>query len=265
MTGWNIGFPHASGGIVMLHLATRLLRVFNAEITDLSVADVAARLGVPEGEASSLIEAMHEVRLVEAGARPGRYRPGPMALDLAAAYRGSSALIAAATDAVSAASRQSGHTGFVTLLDGADATAAFTLPGTAPDRVQPRVSRMPANVSASGRTLLARLDDATIARLHPHFDRPATQALLARLDLLRDEGYEVSRSAAQPGVESVAVAVAAPAEGATVSLCIKYPVDGVAADRRAAIIADLLARATAIAAEMGDDAFAIAPLDEGPA
>jgi DNA-binding IclR family transcriptional regulator len=243
----------------MIHRATRLLRCFNAEVTELSAAQVAARLDVPEAEAAALLGEMHSAGLLECGAQHGgRYRPGPVALDMASAYRSASPLITAAIDTVSTTSQRSGHTGFVTLLDGADATAVFALPGAAPDRVPLRVSRLPARISASGRTLLSRLDEAEVKRLHPQLDGPSISALLARLDVLRDEGYEVSRSEASPGIESVAVAVAAPSEGAAVSLCIKYPAGSPNAGAREAIITDLLDGAADIAARVGDTGFIIA-------
>jgi DNA-binding IclR family transcriptional regulator len=244
----------------MIHRATRLLRCFNAEVTELSAAQVAAQLEMPEAEAAELLGEMHSAGLLECGAQHGgRYRPGPVALDMASAYRSASPLITAAMDTVSTTSQRSGHTGFVTVLDGADATAVFALPGAAPDRLPLRVSRLPARISASGRTLLSRLDEAEVKRLHPQLDGPGIAALLARLDMLRDEGYEVSRSEASPGIESVAVAVAAPSEGSIVSLCIKYPVNSLSADAREAIMTGLLGGAAAIAAQVGDTDFVVAP------
>lgn len=240
----------------MLHEATRLLRCFNAELTDMSVGEAANRLDLQEDAARDLIEAMHAAGLLQGfGEQSQRYRPGPLALDLAAAYRSASALITDAIDAVSATCQACGHTGFVTVLDGADATAVFSLPGAAANRVPLRVSRLPAMISASGRTLLARLDDSEIEGLHPQLDRGAMTSLIARLDVLRDEGYEVSRSESRAGVESVAVAVEAPTEGTTVSLCIKYPADGIDCELRHAIINGLLEGAGIIAQRVGDAAF----------
>ena len=239
----------------MLHEATRLLRCFNAEAPLLSRADMAARIGADRASSDSLIDAMAIAGLLQRESDLDRYRPGPLALDLAAAYRAASTLITLGIDAVNASSRQSGHTGFVTVLDGADATAAFALPGTAPNHLPPRVSRMPACRSASGRTLLARLSDDEIRDRHRAHDRGAVDALIARLDVLRDEGYEISRSEQRKGVESLAVAVASPANGEAISLCIKYPADGLLRGERSAIIESLIAGAERIAAQVGDIGF----------
>ena len=242
-------------GTPMLTNAARLLRCFNAECTQLSVEEAADRLALAEPAATDLLSAMMQTGLLERDAIGGRYGPGPMALDLASAYRSASPLIDACIDAVSATTRLTGHTGFVTVLDGADATAVFALPGTAPSRLAVTVSRLPARRSASGRTLLARLDDAEIARLHHDLGHEAVAALIARLDVLRDEGYEVSRSETRSGVESVAVAVSCPTSGKIVSMCIKYPAEGLSTRERTTLIDSLLDAAAAIAKRVGDTGF----------
>jgi DNA-binding IclR family transcriptional regulator len=243
----------------MLVNATRVLRVFNAERTGLRPSEAACELGLAETEARDLLAAMHQAGLLECEASGTRYRPAPMAHDLAAAHRGASPLISAAIDAVSETSLDTGHTGFVTMLDGADATAVFALPGTAPDHLAVTVSRLSARNAASGRTLLARLPDAEVRRLYPMLDHAAMQALIARLEVLRDEGYEVSRNRLNPGTESVAVAVSAPAERLTVGMCIKYPADRLGVAARHAIITGLLDRAAGMARRMGDNGFDIVP------
>ena len=239
----------------MLINAARLLRCFSAECTQLSVDEAADRLALAQPAATDLLSAMTQSGLLERDAVGGSYRPAPMALDLASAYRCASPLIDKCIDAVSATSRLTGHTSFVTVLDGADATAVFALPGTAPTRLAMTVSRLPARRSASGRTLLARLDDVEIARLHQSLGREAIMALIARLDVLRDEGYEVSRSETRSGVESVAVAVSCPRSGKIVSMCIKYPAEVLSSRERTTIIDSLLDGAAAIAEQVGDTGF----------
>lgn len=239
----------------MLINAARLLRCFNAQCTQLSAEEAADRLALAQPAATDLLSAMTMSGLLERDPARGRYSPGPMALDLASAYRCASPLIDACIDAVSATNRLTGHTGFVTVLDGPDATAVFALPGTAATRLPMTVSRLPARISASGRTLLARLDDGDVARLHADLGPEGVTGLIARLDVLRDEGYEVSRSETRSGVESVAVAVWSPDDRKAVSMCIKYPVDGLPSRDRMTIIDSLLDGAAAIAERIGDPGF----------
>jgi DNA-binding IclR family transcriptional regulator len=241
----------------MLENAVQLLRCFDAKCTALTAAEAATMLGLPKAHASRLIDEMRVAGLLERVGSSPRHRPGRMTLDLAAAFRLSSPLMTKAAESVAEIARSCGYTGFVTVLDGADATAVFVIPGTNPGSLLPRVSRMPAARCASGRTMLARLPETVLRALHPDFDDAAFGALVSRLDMLRDEGYEVSRLETQPTAQSVAVAVADPSSGDLVSLCIKFPAEGLSRETRDGIIGGLLEAAQMLARQTGDRGLAV--------
>ena len=234
--------------------AASLLKCFNAECATLTVGEAAERLGLAKPTTSRLMRQMREAGLLEQIGESGRHRPARLVSDSGAAFLASARILALAEDALTAVCRRVGHTGFVSVLDGRDVTAAVTLRGTGPTSVQPTISRMPARRAATGRTLLGRMPDDAVRRLHASLPGPDVAALIARLDVLRDEGYEISRSEAVRGVDCVAVAVCDPAANETVSLCVSFPAATADAERYA-IIDALLRSAADLATAVGDTGF----------
>ncbi len=117
--------------------------------------------------ASRLLRAMREAGMLEVIGATRRHRPGRMMLDLAAAFRHSSGLIGRASEVVADAARRFGHTGYLSLRDGREVTAIADFEGTNSLRVVSNIGRrLPAHLSATGRSLLARLPDAQVAALY---------------------------------------------------------------------------------------------------
>jgi DNA-binding IclR family transcriptional regulator len=119
--------------------------------------------------------------------------------------------------------------------------------------------RLSAFASATGRTLLARLNDDEVVRLYPTLPTPPSrnapqtvEELLARLAQVRRQGFAESNDEANRGVAAIAVAVGDPETRETVSLCVTCPSATITPDEREAIIQGLLNGARHIAAILGD-------------
>ena len=238
----------------ILDNAANVLRCFGTGCSDITVTEVTARLGLPKASASRLLRAMREAGMLETIGATRRHRPGRMMLDLAAAFRHSSGLIGRASEAVAAAARRFGHTGYVSLREGREITAVADFEGTNALRVVSNIGRrLPAHRCATGRTLLARLSDARVAELYDgHAD---ATALLRDLAQVRAQGYAISHQETTPGVEGIAVAVVDPATDEAVSLCLVFPHTLVTPPERDAMIAALGDSARIIAGSLGDLAF----------
>ncbi|MDO9523950.1 MAG: IclR family transcriptional regulator [Gemmobacter sp.] len=254
--------------MTILANASEILRCFSSDCTELTVTDVVTRLGMPKSNASRLMKAMREAGLLETIGDSKRHRPGRLFLNITAAFRSSSLLIQMAADAVARVSQTCGHTGYVSVRDGRDMMAVTDHPGSNALRVVSTLGRrLSAHASATGRTLLARETDATVCALYDHglmtgpSASPQTlEALLQRLAQIRARGYDISSDAAAPGIDALAVAVADPAQGEMVSLCIVFPGAVVGSAERSAILASLCAEAAEIATITGDAAFRAEPL-----
>lgn len=253
----------------MLANAAAVLRCFGSDCAELTVTDVAQRLGLPKANASRLLKAMRESGLLETIGDSKRHRPGRLFLNITAAFRSSSLLMTTAAAAVARISAACGHTGYVSVRDGQDTMAVTDHPGTNALRVVSSLGRrLPAHAAATGRTLLARLDPAEVARLYARGLPPAPPsapeslaALQARLAAVRARGYDHASDSAAPGVDALAVAVADPRQGESASLCIVFPAAVVGIPERRRILAALIDEAAAIARATGDDAFCAALTD----
>jgi len=249
--------------MTVLANAAAVLRCFGSDCSELTMTDVAGRLGIPKANASRLLKAMRESGLLETIADSKRHRPGRMFLNITAAFRSSSLLITLAGESVARVSSACGHTGYVSVRDGRDMMAVTDHEGSNSLRVVSSLGRrLPAHASATGRTLLARLDPAGVARLYAGGLPPAPPsapqtlpALQQRLAEVRARGFDHSTDAAAPGIDALAVAVADPGQDEIVSLCIVFPAAVVGISERRQILGGLFAEAGAIARQTCDEAF----------
>lgn len=246
------------GGVVsVLQNAASVLRLYSPDCLELTVSEVARRLDMPKANASRLMKAMRDTGMLDTIGDTLRHRPGTVMLDLAALFRRSSRLISRAGDAVAGVSAQFGHTGYVTIRDGLEVTAVADYPGSNALRVVSSIGRrLPADQSATGRTILARKTDAEVAKLYPGSN--GAKDLTVQLAGIRARGYATSSQETTPGVDAIAIAVADPSTAEVVSLCIVFPHGLVDAQSHKDMIAALGKAAAHIAADLGDTAF-VAP------
>jgi DNA-binding IclR family transcriptional regulator len=240
----------------ILDNAASVLRCFGTGCSSITVTEVTMQLGLPKASASRLLRAMREAGMLETIGATRRHRPGRVMLDLAAAFRRSSRLIEQASAVVAAATRAFGHTGYVSVREGREVTAVADFEGTNALRVVSNIGRrLPAHLSATGRTLLARLSDAQVAAL---YDGSPEGVRLGRvLAEVRARGYALSHQDTTPGVDAIAIAVADPASDEAVSLCLVYPHALVSAAECGAMIDALAHGAAGIAAALGDAGFVL--------
>ena len=240
--------------------ATEVLRLFSRDCPELTVTEVAQRLGIPKSSASRLLKSMHQAGfLARTGAVP-RYQVGDLILEVTRFHRMNSSLIARTVDAVTAISEETGHAGYVSVLDGADIIVVRPIPGRHFLRVvTPTGTRMPAFGTAIGRALLARLDDDQVRALHPPRLPAAPKSpqtvvdLLRRLEEVRRCGWSEAVNETIPGVGSVAVCVTDPATLETIGMCVSYSAPMVTPVERQRIIHLLVTAARTIARTVGDE------------
>ena len=244
----------------ILDAAADVLRCFGPDRLELTVTDVVALRSAPKSSTSRLLRAMRDAGLLETVGNSKRYRPGILLFELGQSYRAGSTLVSRAHEVVSGIVDQVGHTGYVSVRDGLDVMGLTYVAGRNVLRVGTPVGRrLPLSASATGRTLLARLDEADVrAMFSGALPQPSPRAprdldeLLARLDTVRQQGYAESDGEANPGVGAIASAVGDPATGEVVSLCITYPQSTVTDAERQLIVDGLLQGARGIATIMGD-------------
>jgi DNA-binding IclR family transcriptional regulator len=250
-----------------LESAAAVLRCFSADRTELTVTETAALLGLPKSTTSRLLHAMRDAGFLETLGESKRYRPGAMVLGVGRLFRTGSLLFRYADAAVAAIVEEVGHTGYVSIRDGAEVTGLTCHPGSNALSVSTQLGRpLPAHSSATGRALLARLSDDAVRALFPHDWEPpsasspqSVEELLERLAEVRRRGFAESHDEANRGVGVVATAVGTPDTGEALSLCIAYPLATVTAEDVATIVDRMVSSTKEIVGLVGDPFWATRP------
>lgn len=249
-----------TGRMSSLSSAVSILRLFSIERSDLSVTEASRLLAIPKSSAHRLIRSMVDEGLLAPVGGTSRYRIGPLPFELSRIFERCSTLMDLIDAELSAVCRQSGHTGYISIIDGPDILVLRVHVGTQTLRVvTPLGSRSPAFETANGRVLLARLEDRDVRALYGRALKPRSPSspktindLLAALDVIRRTGSAEAVDEGVPGVGSVAVSVTDPEGAEAMGFCVSFPAHTVAKTERKRLARTLTESATRIAAQTGD-------------
>lgn len=210
----------------VLKLIARLRR-------DITVTDVVTELGLPKSSASRTLSMMASYGFLDRDAATRAYRPGGVIMEASYHFRASrnaASLVEEALDALVAETR---FTGYINVLDGADTLVIQMRAGAGALQIYtPPGSRAPAYSSAMGRALLARMSDAEVTALlggrldQGRGDAPRTRKdLLARLAVIRETGWALSRGEYVTNVAGISSAVFEPATRQAYAFGIALPAE----------------------------------------
>jgi len=234
--------------------------LFSSDRIEISVTEFARMLGMPKSSASRLLKSMREAGfLANVGSTP-RYRVGHLLFEVARLHRVNSTLVGLTDQYLGGICRETGHTGYVSILDGPDVLVIRLHPGTHALRVvTPLGSRAAAFATSTGRALLARFHADEGRALYkkplvpPSPNAPQTlPELLAALEKVRRRGWCEAVNEAIPGVGSIAVSVADVENAETLSFCLSYSASQVPQAERRRMIGMLTAAARDIGAKFED-------------
>jgi len=221
--------------------AIEILRCFAPHQPEISNADVIRLTGKPKSSTSRLLRQLRECGLLEQDALTRRYRPGLLVFELGRLHRTQNDFVALAEQRLRAVCAKTGHTGYISVLDGAEQVVLRVVPGSNPLQVvTPPGVRAPAFATSNGRAMLARLNDADIrARMpkplpaiSPSAPRNLT-ALMARIAEIRRTGYSEASNESLPGVGSLGFALTRPDTNETIGVAVSYPSQLTSAEERA--------------------------------
>ncbi len=246
-----------------LESATVILQLINSLNRKVTVTDLVELLAMPKSSASRLLRQMKELGLLERDELIRAYGPALMILELSHLVRATTALSDLMQQALKGLCARSGHTGYISVLEGRDVVVLFVQSGTHPLRVMTYPGhRSPAWATSTGRVLLAlEGDDALQKRFSEPLpfvssEAPAHfQELIARLNEVRAKGYAFAANEAVSGVGSVSCAVTDPTTRERLAFCLSFPAAEADAKSIQALATDLLAEATSLGRSVCDPAW----------
>jgi DNA-binding IclR family transcriptional regulator len=211
--------------------AIEILRCFSPGQPEIGNADVIRLTGKPKSSTSRLLRQLKECGLLEQDALTRRYRPGLLLFELGRLHRTQNDFVAVAEQHLRAVCARTGHTGYISVLDGAEQVVLRVVPGSNPLQVvTPPGVRAPAFATSNGRAMLARLSDADIrGRLpkplpvvSPSAPRNLT-GLMTHIAEIRRTGHSESSNETLPGVGSLGFALTRRDTNETIGIAVSYP------------------------------------------
>lgn len=190
-----------------------VIRVFDGEPAELSLAEVARRADIPRAAARRFLRTLEQLGYVRATA-DARFRLTPRVLELGYGYLSSLSLPEIVQPHLDALSHRIGESVSVSVLDGSD--IVYVARAAARRIMSVRITigtRLPAFATSMGRVLLAGMPEGVVAELLGSellvaYTRRTTvdvAGLKRVLDTVRDRGWAMVDGELEDGLRSIAV------------------------------------------------------------
>lgn len=243
-----------------LETAVGILRCFSADMPELAVGDVAKRIGAPKSTISRLMRAMADCGLVEQSPQTRRYRVGQLPFRLGQLYQSHVEVLEMVEAELASLVEETGFTGYVGVLNGADIVLLRRRHGRYPVRMVLEPSyRVAAFTTAIGKALLARHSNDELRALLPAtliheptgLRRPMAR-FLAEMDLVRQRKWAGASQETFPGMAAIGTAVGSADAQPPVGLSLSFPVNAAPPATQAHMTDRLVAATRRIAERSGD-------------
>jgi DNA-binding IclR family transcriptional regulator len=252
------------------HQVLTILGHLGRQAGPVPAAAIARDLGLPRSTTYQLLTTLAESGFVVHLADERRYSLGVAAYELATGYARQAPLQRVACVPLARLVDRTGHTAHLAVMHGRE--VIYIIEERAPGR-PPLVTdvgvRLPAQLTASGRAMLAALPAAQVRALFPqpeafvtrHEAGPRSLSALRRLLVeTRRRGHAVEDGEVTPGFASIAVAVLDHTRHPVASVAVTIPRPDLGPDLRELVVEEVGRTARAIAARIsGHTAPAAAP------
>lgn len=212
--------------------ALSILKLFLTGEGELNLAEISARMHLPQSTVFRLLVTLRSSGLIEHSRNNGKYRLGSTSLALGGAFLRNSDLRQSAKDSLEALRDRCGETVHLAVLDKLEVIYLDKLSGLHPiGLMSSRVGdRSPAHCTGLGKALLAQLSESELREryantpLRRYTPNTITHlgALLKNLAEIRAQGYAVDDEEHEPGVACIAAPIFDSA-GATAALSVAGP------------------------------------------
>lgn len=235
--------------------ALDVLLCFTSQTPELSMSQIAERIGINKSTVHRLLSTLEGKRFVERDPSTGVYRPGLRLLQMASLAMEQNSLRRLAAPFMQSLRDQYKENVNLAVLDGADVVYLDVIEGS--QRVKLAAvpgQRLPAFCTASGKAILAFLPQEKLKNVLERGMPKLTQAtisspdeLLRNIDGIRKRGFAISEQEFEDGINAVAVPIC---DQPIASISIAGPAYRLTHDRMLEIGSDLLITAKNIALEV---------------
>ncbi|MBO0761446.1 MAG: IclR family transcriptional regulator [Candidatus Dormibacteraeota bacterium] len=202
----------------MVEAADRVLRVlqaFGPHERDVSLGDLAQRVGLPKSSVHRLLVTLVGHGFVERDPSTRRYRLGVRLFELGSTVIHERGLHSAAHPVLEELSASTGETCHLAILSGLEAVYVYKVDGNSSITMSSRVGgRAPCHATSIGKVLTAWVGEDVLRQLRGHrlrayTDRTITsaRALEAELARVREQGYALDLEELEEGLRCVAAPV----------------------------------------------------------
>lgn len=215
--------------------AAQIMTMFDAETPAITVSTAASRFNLTASAASRLLASLASSGIIQQ--QPDRsYRPGPLAYRLGLLYHAHNPLADRINDGARKAVGQTGRTCWVSVLSETNTMLISRFPGLQDQgfHVNPG-NILPANATAAGKALLARMSDGELRKLltrkklgaWTEKSKTDLETILADVAGTRERGWGIIVDELIVDYVSVAVAFSSPMETTPMALSISIPSAGI--------------------------------------
>lgn len=241
---WDCG---GGEGLSSLESAIRILHCLSADTPRLRVSELSERLNMPKSTVSRLLKTLSEGGVLDRDDDTKEYVAGPVTLQLGGLYMAKHDLLDLVDEAVRELVDRFGFTGYVAVLDRAEAVILRCRHGRYPLKFVLEVgTRRPAAEAALGIGLLAQLDENALAqvlatpRLDSSYAHPPVEATLAQIADYRKRGWVQVPCLSVPEITAIGSAITVPpGNQPAIGFSISFPDSAADAATRERIAAEV--------------------------
>lgn len=199
-----------------LERGLEILTLFNAEEPTLSLAEISNKLGVSRTVPYRLLYTLQSLGYLHQDEKTKRYELTPKVLELGFSYLSTLKLPEVAQPYLDSIRDELGVSCHISILDGQEVVYVASAPARGISVINVNIGlRLPAHATANGKLLLAYQKRDSLNRIYsqsdlsPYTDRTFTSIvdLEQELQLIKKNGYAVSRGELQRGIQSIAAPI----------------------------------------------------------
>lgn len=211
----------------ILNTTADILKLMSQLKRSITASDLITQLHMPKSTASRVLKQLCEAGFLQRDPESASYQTGLLLIEAAYLAHRVSSLTDDIEQALRSLCQRTGHTGYLSVLDGDEVLVLRVIPGRHALRVITYPgTRSPAWETSTGRALLSRFSDEHLAA---HYPTPHTKtsldvtAQLARIHTIRQHRWSHAVDEAVPGTASVSCSVHNPQTKESIAFCLTFP------------------------------------------